>query len=80
MSVGWPIFAALLLAFAAGSMLGYALRSCISRRRRRWRDRRYDFGMGLSPPVHADPTDASADVVTQAGGPDSGSRAAQKQR
>ena len=80
MSVGWPIFAALLLTFAAGLMLGYALRSYISRRRRRWRNRRYDLSMGLSPPVHADPTDASADVVTHAGGPESASRAAQKQR
>ena len=84
MSVGWPIFAALLLAFVAGLMLGYALRSYISRRRRRWRNRRYDLRMGLSPPAHADPADASADLVplvpTQAGGPDSASRAAQKQR
>ena len=84
MSVGWAMFAALLLAFAAGLMLGYALRSYISRRRRRWRNRGYDLSMGLSPPARADPTDTSADlaplVPTQGGGPDSASRAAQKQR
>jgi hypothetical protein len=83
MSVGWQIFAALLLAFAAGLMLGYALRSYISRRRRRWRNRGYDRSMGLSPPAHADPADASADlaplVPAQGGDPSSASLAAQKQ-
>ncbi len=83
MSVGWAMFAALLLAFAAGLMLGYALRSYISRRRRRWRNRGYDRSMGLSPPAHADPADASADlaplVPAQGGDPGSASRAAQKQ-
>ena len=83
MSVGWAMFAALLLAFAAGLMLGYALRSYISRRRRRWRNRGYDRSMGLSPPAHADPADASADlaplVPAQGGDPGYASRAAQKQ-
>ena len=71
----------LVFAFLAGLMLGYALRSYISRRRRRRRNQRYDPSAALSPPAHDGSADA--DVVPLApeldGGPDSGSRKRLKQ-
>ena len=73
----------LLSAFVAGMMLGYGLRSPISRRRRRRRNRRYELGSALSPPAHAASEDASADLVPLApapgGGPDFPSRERLKQ-
>ena len=73
----------LLSAFVTGLMLGYALRSYISRRRRRRRNQGYDRGAALSPPAHAASADAAADLVPLApapgGDPDSASGARLKQ-
>jgi len=78
----------LLGAFLTGMILGYAVRSYISRRRRRRRSQRYDLSTALSPPPSAD---AAEDVVPLApvldggltseprGGPSSGSRRKPKQ-
>lgn len=77
-------------AFLAGLILGYALRSFISRRRRRSRSQRYDLSGPLSPPpAHDALAHEVADVVPLApvldpksasrGGPNYGFRKRPKQ-
>ena len=80
----------LVFAFLVGGILGYALRSYISRRRRRRRSQRYDLSAALSPPHEA--SDASEDIIPLApvldggltspsrGGANTGPRKIAKQR
>ena len=54
----------LLVAFAAGLMLGYVLRSYVSaRRRRRARSRGHHLGLALSPPPSGAAVNGGRDVV-----------------